>query len=283
MRILITGSSGRLGEALVRALKDHHDLVQLDLREPADPGQREIGPVFVGSITDEAVVARAMEDVDTVIHCAAIPGARKPYRDLLETNVTGTFVLLEEAGNRPHVEQFIYISSVMWHGISEASSEPPLYLPINESHPSRALDYYACSKIQGEFWCEKYVKRFRKPIVVIRPPWILSPAQMIGFTAQPAPDRPHLNDYIGVTDLVEGIRLAMDYHPENGLDCFLFHADDQKSTTPSLELAEKYFPGVPTDREKLSAYDGFGAFVDCAHAREKLGWAPKFRCQRPLQ
>jgi len=280
--ILVTGSSGSLGQALVQTLKDTYDLVQLDLREPTDE-QRAFGPVFVGSITDEAIVAQAMEGVDTVIHCAAIPYAHKPYRNVLETNVTGTFVMLEEAGRRPRVEQFIYISSIMWHGLSESSSALPHYLPINESHPSSALDYYACSKIQAEFWCEKYVQRFQKPVVVIRPPWIVSTAQMADFTARPAPDTPHLNDYIAVSDLVEGIRLAIDYHPQNGLDCFLFHADDQRSTTPSLELAKRYYSNVPVNRAKLEACDGFGAFVDCAHAREKLGWAPKFRCRRPFQ
>ena len=49
---------------------------------------------------------------------------------------------------------------------------------------------------------------------------------------------------------------------------------------PSLELAEKFFPGIPVDKEKLRACGGFGALVDCTRAREQLAWRPKFRCQR---
>jgi nucleoside-diphosphate-sugar epimerase len=100
------------------------------------------------------------------------------------------------------------------------------------------------------------------------------------FCARPAPEFPYLNDYIGVSDLVAGIVRAIDYHPEGGIDRFLFHAADQRSTTPSLDLAAQYFPGVPIDHEKLAACEGFGALIDWSHAREKLGWSPEFRCKR---
>jgi nucleoside-diphosphate-sugar epimerase len=278
--ILITGSAGRLGSALIARLKDDHDIVQLDVREP-DETQRRIGPVFVGSVTDPEIVARAVEGVDAILHCAAIPSTRKPYRDVVHTNVLGAFLLLEEAGNRNEVEQFIYISSIQWHGLSEAPYiHLPLYLPINEDHPSLAVDYYPCSKVQAEYWCEKYVQRFRKPVVVVRPPFIVAPANQTTCRAVPAHETPHLHDYIGASDLVDGIIRCLDYHPETGMDRFLFHAADQRSTTPSVELVTRYWPGVPVDREKLSACDGFGALVDCAHAAEKLGWTPKFRCRR---
>ena len=99
-RILITGTSGRLGSALAHVLYEHHDIVQLDLREPPDPAQHNLGPVFTGSITDPVIIAQAAEGVDTVIHCAAIPSNRKPYHELFEINVIGTFNVLEEAGRR---------------------------------------------------------------------------------------------------------------------------------------------------------------------------------------
>jgi len=280
--ILITGASGRLGASLAQALARDHDIVQLDLHEPAIEEQRKLGRVHAGSITDPAVVSEAMEGVDAVIHAAAIPGTRKPYHQLLETNVTGTFNLLEEAGNRGHVEQVVYISSIMYHGLVEnpPPEHLPRYLPIDEDHPSLAVDYYGCTKAQAEYWCEKYVRRFRKPVVVIRPPWIVPLDQEPSLRAGPAPDRPHLNDYIGTSDLIAGIACAMDYHPKDGFDCFLLHAEDQRSATPSLELVERFFPGIPVDREKLSACEGFGALVDCGRATDRLGWSPSFRCMR---
>ena len=49
---------------------------------------------------------------------------------------------------------------------------------------------------------------------------------------------------------------------------------------PSLELAAKYFAGIPGDSEKLGSCGGFGALIDCTRAKERLGWVPKLGCQR---
>jgi len=89
-----------------------------------------------------------------------------------------------------------------------------------------------------------------------------------------------MNDYLATSDLIDAIARALDYHPKDGFDLFYLHAADQRSATPSVELAERHFPGVPIDHAKLEAADGFGALVDCTHANQRLGWAPKFRCIR---
>ena len=281
-KILITGSSGGLGSALVRSLHNDHDLVQLDLREPGNADQQRMGLVITGSITDPEVVARAMDSVDTVIHGAAVAFDRKPYHEVVETNVMGTFRMLEEAGSRREVEQFIYVSSIRWHGLHDQFTKKckPKYLPIDESHPCLAIMYYSGSKVQAEWWCEAYAARFGKPVVAIRPSLIVTLEQESTYAAKEATEWPDLSDYVGTSDLVDGIARAMDYYPTGGFDRFLFHAADQRTTTPSVALAERFFPGVPLNRESLDACDGFGALVDCSHARKKLGWTPKFRCKR---
>ena len=262
-RILITGTTGGLGSALVRSLHNDHDQVQLDLRAPGNPDQQRMGQVIIGSITDPEVVARAMDGVDTVIHSAAIAYDRKPYYEVVETNVMGTFRMLEEAGSRSEVEQFIYISSIRWHGLHDQFTRDclPEYLPIDEKHPSLAIMYYSGSKVQAELWCETYAARFRKPAVAIRPALIVTLEQESTYAARAATDWPDLNDYVGTSDLVDGIVRAMDYYPQDGFDRFLFHAADQRTTTPSVTLAERFFPGVPRNREKLDTCDGFGALV----------------------
>jgi len=281
--ILVTGSSGHLGAALVAALRDAHEVVQLDVKPQTNPELQSVGRVVVGSFTDPSVVAEAMDGVEAVIHCGAIPWSHKPYRRVIETNVLGTFNLLEEAGSSSSVEQFIYISSVVWHGLSEQHvvQHMPDYLPIDERHPSKAVDYYACSKVQAEYWCEKYAQRFHKPVVIFRPPQIVNLEHEASYKARPAYPYAYLHDYAGTTDLVDAVLRGLDYNPPDGIDRFLVHAEDQWSTTPSLELAGKVYPGIPLNRVKLAAADGFGAFVDCAHARERLGWIPHWRCLRP--
>lgn len=280
--ILITGASGRLGSALTRALSQNHEIAKLSLDPTDSPELASIGQDHVGSVTDAQTVERAMDGVDTVIHCASYPGAIGSFYDLMETNVLGTFRLLEEAGRRPEVERFIYISSIAWHGLHEdrGGRHAPHYLPIDEKHPSLASGYSDSSKVHAELLCETYTRRFKKPTVAVRPAWIISEDLSKNFKAAPPVTEAHLNDYVGVADVTDAIERTLEYDPPNGFDAFLLHAEDQRSICPSVELVERYFSDVPYSRAVLERCEGFGAFVDCAHARDALGWTPRFRCIR---
>ena len=86
-RVLVTGSSGHLGEALVRALRaEGRDVVSLDLL--ASPFT-----TVAGTITDRECVRRCLESVETVLHAATL---HKPHvashsrQAFVDTNVTGT-------------------------------------------------------------------------------------------------------------------------------------------------------------------------------------------------
>ncbi|HOJ33918.1 MAG TPA: NAD(P)-dependent oxidoreductase [Candidatus Hydrogenedentes bacterium] len=282
MRILVTGSSGKLGSALVAKFAAEHEIVQMDVKAPANEAQSNIGPVYVGSVTDRTLVEEAMDGVEAVIHCGAIPSNFPPFNELVHTNVVGTINLLEAAGKSAALRNFLFISTIRVHGVLEEPNDDfmPKFLPFDESHPYLTIEYYGGSKWQAEHWCRCYVRRFRKPVVVFRPTMIVPLVREEKFQAGPAPERPSLNEYVGTSDVVEAIRLGLSYEPADGFDVFLLHAEDQRSTTPSLELAERWFHGIPTDKEKLSRCDGFGAFVDCSHAQETLGWQARFRCTR---
>ena len=112
MRILVTGSSGHLGEALVRTLGEtSHEVVGLDLM--ASPFT-----TIVGSITDRDFVRRCVQGVDAVIHTATL---HKPHvatharQDFVDTNITGTLNLLEEAV-AAGVAAFIFTSTTSAFG-----------------------------------------------------------------------------------------------------------------------------------------------------------------------
>ncbi len=278
-RILITGASGRLGAALTRDLSRDHDVMQFALVPPADAEQRATGTFLAGSVCDSGMVREAMEGVDIVVHAAAVPAPLEPFVKLMETNVLGTFVLLEEAGKSPTVRQVIFISSLSWHGLHERHGGPqlPQYLPIDEDHPSMASGYYDTSKVQGEYLCGVFARRFRKPVVALRPGWTISEDLEARFHAMPPVDRPHLNDYVGTRDVVSAVRCALSYEPPGGFEPFLLHAHDQRSTMPSLELVARWFPGIRVDRDRVRE---FNALVACDRARERLGWKPEFRCLR---
>lgn len=281
-RILITGSSGRFGSALTMDLAREHEIVQLSLEKPALPEQKELGPTFTGSVTDPELVERAMEGVEVVVHCAAIPGALPPFQTLMETNVLGTYTVLEAAGQNKAVRQFLFMSSLHRHGLHERHGgiQTPVYLPVDENHPSLATGYYDTSKVLGESLCATYVKRFAKPAVAMRPGWIVGGDLQRGFAATSPGPGPSLYDYVGAADLIDGVRRLLDYEPADGFEAFLFSAEDQRSTCPSMELAERFAKEARVDNERLSRCGGFGALVNCDRASERLGWTPQFRCSR---
>ena len=112
MRILVTGSSGHLGEALVRTLQgDGNEVVGLDL--VASPFTHE-----VGSIVDRSQVKRCMKGVEAVIHAATLHKPHlvtHPRQDFVDTNITGTLNLLEEAAS-VGVACFIFTSTTSAFG-----------------------------------------------------------------------------------------------------------------------------------------------------------------------
>jgi UDP-glucose 4-epimerase len=94
MRVLVTGSSGHLGEALVRTLRsDGAEVVGLDLLPSPHT-------TVVGSIVDRAVVRRSVAGVDAIVHTATL---HKPHigthsrQEFVDTNMTGSLNVLEEA------------------------------------------------------------------------------------------------------------------------------------------------------------------------------------------
>src|SRR4029077_16588066 len=103
MTVLVTGSSGHLGEALMRTLRANGRVaIGLDVIP---------GPFTdaAGSIADRALVAQNMKGIDAVLHVATL---HKPHvathapEAFVETNVRGTLILLEEAA-RARVRAFV--------------------------------------------------------------------------------------------------------------------------------------------------------------------------------
>ena len=164
MRILVTGSAGHLGEALMRSLLDAgHEPRGLDLK----PGERTD---VVGSITDAGLVREAMDGVDAVLHTATL---HKPHivshtrLQFVETNVAGTTVLLEEAVRRS-LECFVFTSSTSAFGgaLAPAADQPAAW--ITEEVVPQPGNVYGATKVAAEDLCELVHREHGLPVLVLR-------------------------------------------------------------------------------------------------------------------
>lgn len=164
MKILVTGSSGHLGEALVRTLQGTtHEAAGLDRTASPFTGS-------VGTITDRDFVRRCMQGVDAVIHAAT---RHKPHvatharQDFVDTNITGTLNLLEEAASAG-VWSFIFTSTTSAFG---RALTPPPGAPaawVTEDVRPVSKNIYGVTKMVAEDLCELFHRLHRLPCLVLR-------------------------------------------------------------------------------------------------------------------
>src|SRR5215510_13824293 len=151
-RVLVTGSAGHLGEALVRVLRARgRDVVGLDLL--ASPFT-----TVIGSITDRATVRACLAGAGAVLHPATL---HKPHvgshsrPDFVDTNVTGTLTLLEEAA-AAGVGSFVFTSTTSAFGgaLTPAPGAPAAW--ITEEVVPVPRNIYGVTKTAAEDLCELF-------------------------------------------------------------------------------------------------------------------------------
>lgn len=164
MRVLVTGSAGHLGEAMVRTLRDlGHEVLGLDIL--ASPFTTR-----VGSIADRATVRECMRGVRRVFHSATL---HKPHiathkrQEFVETNIAGTLNLLEEAVSA-RVESFVYTSTTSVFGDALV---PPAGAPaawITEEVTPIPRNIYGVTKSAAEDLCQLFYRNHKLPCIVLR-------------------------------------------------------------------------------------------------------------------
>ena len=164
MKVLVTGSSGHLGEALMRLLPTlGHDPVGLDLLSSPFT-------TYQGSITDPAVVARALSGVEAVLHTATL---HKPHvashtkHAFIDTNITGTLTLLEGAV-RTGLRRFVFTSTTSAFGAA-LSPEPGLPAAwIDEAVIPVPKNIYGATKTAAEDLCHLFNRLHGLNCVILR-------------------------------------------------------------------------------------------------------------------
>jgi UDP-glucose 4-epimerase len=164
MRILITGSAGHLGEGLMRTLRGTRDApVGIDIKPSAFTDH-------VGSVSDRSFVRQCLHGVDAVIHAATL---HKPHiathsrQDFIDTNITGTLTLLEEA-LAAGVGRFIYTSttSVFGRALVPSAGAPAAW--ITEEVTPVPKNIYGVTKLAAENLCELFWRNSGLPCLILR-------------------------------------------------------------------------------------------------------------------
>jgi nucleoside-diphosphate-sugar epimerase len=164
MRILVTGSSGHLGEALMRVLGERGDEVTgLDVL--ASPFTN-----VVGSVADRECVRRCVAGMDAIVHAATL---HKPHLfshsrgEFVETNITGTLNLLEEAV-AAGVGRFVFTSTTSTFGraLTPGEGEPAAW--ITEDVRPVPRNIYGATKTAAEDLCELMWRDHGLPCLILR-------------------------------------------------------------------------------------------------------------------
>ena len=174
MKLLVTGGAGFIGSAFVRlAISEGIGVVNLDkLTYAGNP--ENLTPVansplytFVkGDITDGALVASLLEQhkPDGIVHFAAESHVDRSILspgDFFETNLRGTFTLLEAA--RAHrLARFVHVSTDEVYGSLEAPLEAYEEFPLVTNSP------YSASKAGSDLLARSYFKTYKLPVLITR-------------------------------------------------------------------------------------------------------------------
>ncbi|MDP4261173.1 MAG: NAD(P)-dependent oxidoreductase [Bacteroidota bacterium] len=164
MRILITGSSGHLGEALARTMnKMDYEITGIDILPSSFTNK-------VGSITDRRFVKECMKGVDAILHTATL---HKPhivthtYQDFIDTNISGTLNLLEEAA-AAGVQTFVYTSTTSTFGDALTPPEGSPAAWVTEEVIPIPKNIYGVTKTAAEDLCKLFYRNHGLPCIILK-------------------------------------------------------------------------------------------------------------------
>ena len=293
MRVLVTGSAGHLGEALMRALPaEGRECVGVDILPSPYT-------TVVGSIVERDVVRRCVDGVDAIVHAATL---HKPHvgshtrQDFVDVNVTGTLNLLEaavEAG----VARFVFTSTTSAFGraLVPAPGEPAAW--ITEDVVPVPRNVYGVTKVAAEDLCELVHRDHALPVLILRTSRFF-PEDDDRDDVRAAYDDTNLkvNELlyrrVDLQDVVDAHRLALDRADAIGFGRYIISAttpftqDDLAGLRADAPAAlARHVPGF-AERYAALGWRMFGSldrvYVN-ERARTELGWAPRYDFRRALE
>lgn len=304
MKILVTGGAGFIGSHLIEALlaKGQTVCVVDDFNNFYDPRiKRQNLQAFISDIHLHTIDIRdknailstvAAEKPDVIVHLAARAGVRPSIAHpelYIETNITGTFHLLE-ASKVCGVERFIFGSSSSVYGATRTT-------PFREDQTlTQTLSPYAATKIAGEHLCSNYSSLYGIRAICLRFFTVYGPRQRPDLAIHKFTDLIHhgkpidvygdgtaRRDFTYIDDIIQGLLASIEYL---GTPFDIFNLGENETielrrviTEIETALGKKslinFLPPMPGDMPVTSA--------DISKARRLLGYAPTTRIQSGLR
>jgi UDP-glucose 4-epimerase len=284
--VLVTGSSGHLGEALVRVLGDGgYDVTGIDvLPSPYT--------TVVGSVADRAVVRDCLAGAGAILHTATL---HKPHvgshgkQAFVDTNVTGTLTLLEEAV-AAGLSSFVFTSTTSAFGraLTPASGQPAAW--ITEDVVPRPRNIYGVTKTAAEDLCELVHAERGLPVVVLRtsrffPEGDDDEAVRGAFADANVKANEYLYRRVDVADVADAHLRAMERAAQIGFGKYIVSATTPFTPADLAALRDdaptvvrRLFPDYEAEyaRRGWRMFPSIGRVYVNTRARADLGWSPRY-------
>jgi nucleoside-diphosphate-sugar epimerase len=271
-KVLLTGSDGLIGRAVLPELHEHGYLVTpVDLNPVEKWGTRTV------DCEDFGQVVSVMHGHDAVVHLAAIPNPlRNPVEVVFRNNVISAFNVLEAAAVLG-IKKVVMASSISALGTAFMIRPfNPLYIPIDEDHLLLAQDAYGLSKITGEELAKGYCRRIPDlSLVSLRFTLVVGDevrARNLRLARDPQRQSSEyasvLWTYVDVRDAASACRLALEADLP-GHEAFFIAAPSIIPGDPIEERLARHYPG---DYPVAAQIHGSASPLDCRKAERILGW-----------
>ncbi|KRR15780.1 NAD-dependent epimerase/dehydratase family protein [Bradyrhizobium retamae] len=285
MTVLVTGSSGHLGEALMRTLQaQRREAIGIDVL----PG---VFTHHVGSIADRVFVRRCMKGVTTVLHAATLHKphvATRSRQEFIDVNITGTLSLLEEA-TAAGVRAFVYTSttSVFGEALVPPPGEPAAW--ITEDVAAVPKNIYGVTKAAAEDLCQLFARNHALRTIVLRtsrffPEEDDNRATREAYTDANIKTNEFLYRRVDIEDVVSAHLMAADRAPSAGFAKYIISATTPFSRNDTAELRNdaprvvgRYVPEFEAEfaRRGWTMIPGIDRVYVNDRARAELGWQPR--------
>jgi nucleoside-diphosphate-sugar epimerase len=310
--ILITGASGEVGQALVRALAAENRLVTLDLN--ALPSELDALTTHVqGDLLDMHLLTRLVSEyeIDVIYHLAALLSTRSEITPEMahQVNVEGTMGLLrlaaEQSQWRAEPIQFIFPSSIAVYGMPDRESKN-LYARVREFEWNQPRTMYGCNKLYCEMLGSYYSRHYRQlaaqqPVTLdfrcVRFPGLLSAFTLpAGGTSDYGPEMIHAAargerytcfvregariPFMAMPDAVRAM-IQLAHAPVESLRRQVYNV--RAFSLSAAQIAERVLTAFPDaeiqfvpDLKREAIIDSWPADIDDTAARLDWDWSPEY-------